>query len=241
MSLPTNGITADVFRDCMPPYHLSRDLVDATFAALPPPPPDAAPSWRQARVTRLLQEVLACRPADAEQARLATQMLILRERADALMTESYAAGVTVEQMCRLSRCSAELVRTAAVLSRTLARQQQKPVPFFGTVVADAVDVAAVDAAWGGGPEQREVGDEAEGAVPQRMAGDPRVTPEDVGPAMTNKGLGGAPVASVRPAVGGDPGWVTTRLEEGPGWSLDVMSPVRGETAEDAAAPTGRAR
>ena len=41
MSLPSNGITQDVIREMMPPYHLSPDLLEATLAALPPPPPDA--------------------------------------------------------------------------------------------------------------------------------------------------------------------------------------------------------
>src|SRR5208282_5875570 len=67
--------------------------------------------------------------------------------ADTLANRAYAPGVTVEQMCRLSRGSAELVRTATSLVRTPARGQQKPVPFYGTVVEDEVDVAAVDAVW----------------------------------------------------------------------------------------------
>ena len=35
MTLPSNGITADLIRDIMPPYHLSADLLAGTFAALP--------------------------------------------------------------------------------------------------------------------------------------------------------------------------------------------------------------
>jgi hypothetical protein len=44
MSEPSNGITAEVIRGVMPPYHLSADLLQATFAALPRPPPDATPA-----------------------------------------------------------------------------------------------------------------------------------------------------------------------------------------------------
>jgi hypothetical protein len=63
MTPPSSGITADVIREVMPPYHLSRDLLEATLAALPPPPPGASAAWRQARLTRLagqsaLQEVV---------------------------------------------------------------------------------------------------------------------------------------------------------------------------------------
>ena len=147
MSLPSSGITQDLIREMMPPYNLSNDLLQAMFAALPPPPRDATAAWRQARITRLLHEVTAFMPADAAQARLATEILIARGLADALTARAHEPGVTVEQMCRLSRSSAELVRTAALVERTLARHQQKPVAFFGTVMADEVDVAALDAVW----------------------------------------------------------------------------------------------
>ena len=94
-------------------------------------------------------------PADAAQARLAAQLLIVRELADTLAGRATAADATVEQMCRLGRGAAELVRTATQLERTLARHQQKPVAFFGTVAADAVDVAALDAVWCNNPMHRE--------------------------------------------------------------------------------------
>jgi hypothetical protein len=86
MSLPSRGITANVIREVMPLYHLSPDLLEATFVALPPPPPDAPAAWRQARIARLMQEISTLMPA----------------------------------------------------------------PFFGTVLADEVDVAVADAGWGGG-------------------------------------------------------------------------------------------
>ncbi len=55
ITLPPNGITAEVIREIMPSYHRSADLVAATLAALPPPRYDAALAWRQARITRLIQ------------------------------------------------------------------------------------------------------------------------------------------------------------------------------------------
>jgi hypothetical protein len=57
MSTPSNGITAEAIRGVMPPYRLSRDLLAATFAALPAARPTlpspgaatdhapAAPEW----------------------------------------------------------------------------------------------------------------------------------------------------------------------------------------------------
>jgi hypothetical protein len=59
MSTASDGITPEVIRGVMPPYHLSLDLLHATFAALPAPPPDATPAWRRARVTRLTAEIVA--------------------------------------------------------------------------------------------------------------------------------------------------------------------------------------
>jgi hypothetical protein len=147
MTLPSNGITPDVIREMMPPYHFSPDLLEATFAALPPPPPDASAAWRQARITRLMQEISTLMPADAAQARTAAQILIVRELADTIAARAYAPELTVPQMCRVGRAAADLVRTAAGLERGLKRSQQAPAPFFGTVLADEVDVAAVDAAW----------------------------------------------------------------------------------------------
>jgi hypothetical protein len=145
MTPPSDGTTQAVIREVMLPYHLSADLLAATLAALPPPPHDASPVWQQARVTRLIEEIGAFLPADAGQARLASQILIMSELAGTVATRSYAPEVTVDQMSRLRRTSAELGRTVAMLVRTLQRRQQQPVPLFGTVVEDEIAIAA--AAW----------------------------------------------------------------------------------------------
>ena len=49
MTAPSNGITSEVFRDVMPPYRLSADLLASTVAALPHrrpprPPPGGRPT-----------------------------------------------------------------------------------------------------------------------------------------------------------------------------------------------------
>ena len=154
MTPPSNGITAEVIRDIMPQYHLSHDLLEATILALPPPPADAPTSWREARITRLVQEIAAYLPADAAQARLASQILIVRELADRLATRAYAPELTVAEMCRLSRASGSLVQTVTGLERALARHQKLPAPFFGTVVEDEVDIGALDAVWCRKPMQQ---------------------------------------------------------------------------------------
>ena len=283
MAIPSNGITAEVIRDIMPPYHLSTDLLGGTFAALPPPPAQATAAWRLARITRLTQEITALKPADAGQARMAAGILILREAADTVIARAYAPGVTIEQMCRISRSAAELVRTAGTVGRALERSQQQPVPFYGTVVEDAVDLAAVDRVWcGGTPASAGAGSRASagaGAVQREAAA--KVVPASAGEAAPAAGVGPAPAvdppdtaplavgavpsaavlpvpqsgdrkadgsvtampapsadtkvrarrarsADVAPRLGQDvgatPEWTTTRLDLGPGWSLDVVRP-----------------
>ena len=120
MSTPSSGITAEVIRDIMHPYHLSADLLEATLAAIPAPPPDAPTTWRLARLTRLADEIVAPKPANAEQARIAAEILITRELANALAHRAHAPGRTDEQMCRLARTTDRLLQTAVSLGRSLA-------------------------------------------------------------------------------------------------------------------------
>src|SRR5271157_985487 len=98
MSIPCNGITPEVIRSVMPPYRLSPDLLAATIAALPAPPPDSTIAWRQARLTRLFQEIADRKPADAAQARIAAQLLIARELADAFAARAHAPNLEINQM-----------------------------------------------------------------------------------------------------------------------------------------------
>src|SRR5277367_4872574 len=126
MSIPSNGITPEVIRGVMPPYHLSPDLLAATIAALPAPPPDTTTAWRRTRLTRWLQEITALKPADAGQARIATQILTTRELADAFTAHAYAPNLEINQMCRLGLTAAELLRSADRLDRPLVRHQQTP-------------------------------------------------------------------------------------------------------------------
>ena len=150
MSILSNGITPEVIRGVMHPYRLSPDLMAATIAALPPPPPNSTTAWRQARITRQLQEIAALKPADAAQAHLAAQILTTRELADAFIARAQAPNLEINQMCRLGRTGAELLRSAATLDRTLARHQQMPTPFNGTVIQDEVDISALETIWASG-------------------------------------------------------------------------------------------
>src|ERR1700733_3600018 len=113
MSLPSNGITQEVIREMMPPYYLSPDLLEAMFAAMPPPPPDASATWRQARITRLMQEFSTLMPANAAQARVVSQILIMRGLADAIAARAFAPELTALQMCRGGGALAGLGRRGA--------------------------------------------------------------------------------------------------------------------------------
>src|SRR5208282_423982 len=270
MTLPTNGITQEVIRAAMPPYHLSADLLAAMLAAVPAPPSDATTAWRQERAARLVHEVAGLMPADAPQARIAAEIVIAREAADASFARANTPGLAVEQVCRLLRIASTLMNSAAVLERSLARHQQKPAPFFGTVLAEGIDVAALAAGWGGAgswPDGGEVaraggGASAEGAAAVGMAmtagagesgaaaetdrGDgPAAAEADRGdgPATAEGACGDSPDAAEgesgdSPAVtvgrrapvgagrdaGSTPAWTTSRLDEGTGWTLDVVRP-----------------
>jgi hypothetical protein len=318
MSLPTNGITPEVIRESMPPYQLSADLRAAMFASIPPPPPDATQAWRLERATRLVQEIAGLMPADAPQARIAAALVIVREATDDTFARVNEPGLTVEQICRLRRTGSALTNSSAALERMLARHQQKPVPFFGTVLADGIDVAALAAGWGGPGTRRDdagvlggsEGASADGQVAAGMAGTTPGTSAPPGqdarwqalvgqglPAMTRergpdattgagpddamasgadgggstdglvpRGMAGtspamtrglrrrpapppapAPAAALAPATerhgpphpraDADPSLgVVTRLDQGPGWTLDVVRPRTGGDAAVGAAP-----
>ena len=217
MTLPTNGITADVIREIMPPYRLDTDLIAAMFCAIPAPPPDASMAWRQQRATRLVHEVAGLMPADAPQARIAAEIVIVREAAEDSLARAGALVLTIEQVCRLRRTASALLTSVAALERSLVRHQQKPVPFFGTVLADGIDIAAIAAEWGGAGASTDGPEAAPAPAPTLV------------PATETQGLPGP-----RPDAGADPG-VVTRLDQGLGWTLDV---VRSHKVRDVARGDG---
>ncbi len=284
MPLPSNGITPEVIRDIMPPYRLNEDLMAATFAALPAPPPDATPAWRHARITRLLTEIATLKPADAAQARIASHVLIVRGLTDTIAARAQAPDLPIDQICRIARTTTELVRAATALERTLARHQQTPVPFYGTVVQDEVDIPALDALWvrtpafagAGSPHSDAAGSLASaGAEPkptpadkprpdaapppdaaskpvQRFAAPPPNQPDIIPPPAAPAPSAPPPppaaapeapaqrapdpaVRAVRPA-GSSPDWVIEQLDQGPGWSREVLRPRTAADPAPGAAP-----
>jgi hypothetical protein len=252
MSIPSNGITAEVIRDIMHPYHLSADLLEATLAAIPAPTPDAPKTWRLAGLTRLVDEIAAPKPAIAEQARIAAEILITRELANALAHRAHAPDQTTEQVCRLARTANVLLQTAVSLDRSLTCHQQKPSPFFGIVVQDEVDLPALDASWRTQPAHPDAApppplreatpppdapprpappaDQPDATLPTTDAADvaglPTVapTPLPTNPTTTEPPapLAGSPDTAAHPDQDTGPEWTITKLDEGPGWSREVL-------------------
>jgi len=253
MSTPSNGITPEVIRDVMPHCHLNTDLLGETLRVLPPPPPDASTPWRHARITRLVQEIGGLMPADAPQARIAAQLVIVREIADDSFHCSNAPGLTIEQVCQLRRIADNLTRTAFTAERTLTRRQSKPAPFFGTVEADAVDIAALDAGW-----HNEQGDDrptspapTEPRPNGQPAPDPRPAPANQAPpahgaapnpppdqpAAASPMQDASPSPTAIPTVAGAPPVSPpTRLDPKPGHTHAVLPPTPGQQAAVGAAP-----
>jgi len=194
MSIPSNGITSEVIRGVMPHYHLNTDLLGETLRVLPRPPPNASTPWRHARITRLVQEIGGLMPADAPQARIAAQLVIVREIADDTFHRSNAPGLTIGQVCQLRRIGDNLARTALNAERTLTRRQSKPAPFFGTVEADAVDIAALDAGWRDEPDnERPTGPDPTAPRPDSQpTPDPHPTPANQAPPARGVGPNAPP-------------------------------------------------
>jgi hypothetical protein len=176
MTLLAAGITQTVIQEMMPPYSLDADLLAGAVTILPPPPPpppDASASWRQARLTRLVREISVLMPADAAQAKLAAQIVVFRETADDTLDRANVPGLSVEQVCRVRRAAADLTRTSATLERALSRRQEQPAAFFGTVLADQVDIAALDAVWCKGARADRPGAASVGTAAVRPAAVPQ--------------------------------------------------------------------
>ncbi len=253
MSEPSNGITPEVLRGIMPPYELSPDLLQATLAAIPRPPPEATTAWRHARIARLTQEISTLMPANAAQARIASQILIYRELADTLATQAHTPGLEIPVLCRLARTAAALVQTVATLERSLTRYHQKPAPFFGTVLSDAVDIPAVDAIWRSNPDQPPAAPEAAVQLPPdppSPSPPPQPTPSSA--ALTPTEPQSQPEEPLHPAADPAPEapapdapatseWTRTLLDSGPGWSREVLRHRSSPTAGNGSIPGAAAR
>ena len=113
------------------------------MTAMPPPPADASPAWRRARLTRIIEEVAARVPMDAAQGHLAGQLVVVQFLADDMVGRITAPGLALAERRLVARTSAadNLLRSVVRLERALERRQARVMPFR--------DVGAVDGQPGG--------------------------------------------------------------------------------------------
>jgi hypothetical protein len=259
MSHASDGFAFRTVQEAMPEYRLSPDLLDGLLTSLPPPPADATTAWRHARLTRVLQELAALHPLDAAQARIAAQIVVAQFLADDTSERSCAPGLTVEQVCRLRRTARELMDAAGRLERTLARRQARVAPFWAPQLAEGFDIAALDAVWcqdarvdrpGASPVQqpaiglRQGGEEVPDATlapvgetaPVEVVG-PEPTADQPDAAPPGADAEPSPAVPPMPALSGaTSGSVVTRLDQGPGWTLEVVRPATSGQAATGATP-----
>ena len=178
--------------------------------------------------------------------RRASQILIYRELADTVATQAHASVADFPLLCRLARTAATLGQTAAMLERSLTRYHQKPAPFFGTVLSDAVDIPAVDAMWCGNPGQPPPApDAAVRHPPDPPNASPPAQPTPPAVALTPTEPQPQPDSPPDPAEDPAPDatttseWTRTLLDSGPGWSREVLrhrsSPAAGNGSVPGAA------
>jgi hypothetical protein len=112
------------------------------------------------------------------------------------------------------RAAADLTRTSTTLERALSRRQEQPAPFFGTVLSDQVDIAALDAVWCKGARADRPGVSVGAAsVPQPAAPAPAAlestapepaTPQPTAPDPTAPGTGTPELAAEIAPAGLEP-------------------------------------
>src|ERR1700679_3097212 len=96
MSHPSTGITLRTIQEAMPEYHIDTDLIGGVLTAMPPPP-DASPAWRRARLARVIEEVAARVPMDAAQGHLAGQLVVVQFLADEMLGRITTPGLALAE------------------------------------------------------------------------------------------------------------------------------------------------
>ncbi len=144
---PTSGITFRTIQEAMPEYHLSQDLLHAVLTAMPPPPADATPAWRQARLTRIIEEIAARVPMDPAQGHLAGQLVVVQFLADKMMQRLLTPDLPLAERRLTARTTDELLRSVVRLERALERRQARVLPFRDVGAVDGFDLAALDGLW----------------------------------------------------------------------------------------------
>ena len=213
----------------MPEYHLSQDLLGGVLTAMPPPPADASPAWRKARLTRIIEEIAARVPMDPAQGHLAGQLVVVQFLADEMMQRLMTPDLPLAERRLTARTTDELLRSVVRLERALERRQARVMPFRDVGAVDGFDLAALDGLWCRGVQAAAVTGAravaAAAAPPEPPPPDPGLAPEPPAPAEA----AGAAAWADRPAAEPPGGGVGVRraggiVEQGDGWSLEVWPP-----------------
>ncbi len=208
MSDPSTGITLRTIQEAMPEYHIATDLLDGVLTAMPPPPPDASPAWRRARLTRVIEEVAARVPMDAAQGHLAGQLVVVQFLADDMVGRITAPGLALAERRLVSRTADDLLRSVVRLERALERRQARVMPFRDVGAVAGFDLDALDGVWcrgvpvaaarPGGTAGRTGADRGAGAGDARAGG------------AAGRGRGGGGWAGRGCRQPGRPGWAGPR-------------------------------
>jgi hypothetical protein len=230
MADPSNGITFRTIQEAMPEYHIEADLLGGVLTAMPPPPPDASPAWRRARLTRIIEEVAARVPMDAAQGHLAGQLVVVQFLADDMLGRITAPGLPLAERRQVTRTADDLLRSVVRLERALERRQTRVLPFRDVGAVGGFDLDALDGVWGRLVPAAAADPVAPPAAPAPEAGPALGPPEPAKPpAKAAVAMIGQAEDAGTPDGRAGGGRACVMLEQGDGWSLEVW-PARPDAA-----------
>ena len=237
MADPSNGITFRTIQEAMPEYHIDADLLGGVLTAMPPPPPDASPSWRRARLTRVIEEVAARVPMDAAQGHLAGQLVVVQFLADDMLGGLTTPGLPLAERRLASRTADDLLRSVVRLERALERRQTRVLPFRDVGAVGGFDLDALDGVWCRGVPAADADAVTPPAAPVPEAVPEPEPPEPARPrAEVAARVVGKEEDAGTPDGRADVGHAGVTLEQGDGWSLEVWPARPGAATADTVMP-----
>jgi len=171
MSLAKAKTTQPANQAAAPTYPIGAEQLNPVLAALPTMIDNAPLRWQRTRRRWILNEIAAFRPADALEAGLAGQIVVLRHVAVRMLGEAHGGAYSPRQARRLARTSATMLQAGERLARALQRWQKCVVRMGWARAQEGVDLAAGDAGRRGDAAQGDGnGDRGEGPSPSTLRG-----------------------------------------------------------------------
>jgi len=154
-----------------PTYPIGAEQLNPVMAALPSMIDDAPLRWQRTRRRWILNEIAAFRPADALEAGLAGQIVVLRHVAVRMLGEADGDAHSLGQARRLARTSATMLRAGDRLARALQRWQKCVARMGWRKGEAAADLPVADAGRRNDAARGEGdGDRGEGPSPLTLRG-----------------------------------------------------------------------